>query len=174
MFSRHDDVMRLFPSGILMRDSQSFAIGSDVTSNVDLICSDGLTCMYTSRDRNGDVSALSLGTTVPCGHSANLLRHCIDYYGTSSSDVIQHHVIRHLCDVMSVLNYSHGGNITHVTCHLYVPSDIMTSLMRDQTFDFVAHALNLSEYVNRKRSASQCVVDVIDDPRVVFRNKPKM
>ena len=172
IFATHSDVTRLFPSGVLLRDSQSFAVGSDVISNVDLIATDRLTCMLASRDTQYDVTALSFGTTVPCGQSGHLLRHCVDYYGSKSSDVIHSHVLQHLHELKLQLN-AHA-DCTHVTCHLYAPADVMTSSVRASTFDLVCGVLGSGEYTDRTRCVLQCAVDIPEDPRSLGVNPNKL
>ena len=177
MFSTDSVHRRLFPSGLILRDSQSFSVGHNYSSNIALLLSDGLVAMYAGTARHGnlrsvdDITSISFGTCVPCGVTCDMLRYCIDYYGNACLDTIQHHVTRHLCDIERCV--ATRDNINTVTCHLYAPETALTESVRSELFDFVQYSLKIGTFVNRQREYLQCVVNVTEDPRnlSVIRHK---
>jgi len=155
----------LFPSGILIRDSQPFSVGNQYLSNIHLLLSDRLTAMYVTHpysDINSGFKALSFGTGVDCGVTLNMMRYCIDYYGNPCIVDIKHHVTKHLQELSHLVINSPIAKT--LTCQFYAHETVLTESMREELFNFMASMIS-DVYVNRKREYRQCVVDVLDDPR---------
>ena len=150
----------LFPSGVIVRDSQSFAVGEQFLSNVPLLLSDRLVAIYTSTcsDAAGDVTSLSFGTCVECDVTCDMLRYCIDYYGNACVPTMKSHVLKHLNDLEQQCTLPNVKAKT-VTCHFYSLEAVTSDEMRREIFDFMQFRLNFGSYVNRKRTQTQHVVN---------------
>lgn len=166
LFQDHDIHTRLFPSGIIVRDSQSFGVGPSYLSNVALLCGDRLTAIYVTSTRghgSHGYRALSFGSCVECGAERDMLRYCVDYYGDACLDCVIYHVTQHLRVLVTSLSSAASAVTARtVTCQLYAPEAVLTSDMRTRLFDAMTSSFGV--YVNRKREYRQCVVDVKDDP----------
>ena len=98
-----DSVRRsLFPSGVLVRDSQSFGVEERFADfNIPLILADRLAAMFATRhDVSKELTSLSFGTALESSVSRKILRYVIDYYGPADVDVIKRHVLEHLLEVL--------------------------------------------------------------------------
>ena len=116
---------RLFPSGVLVRDSQSFGVAPHFTDfNVPLILADHLDAMFMTRDdvTGSEIASFSFGTPILSSVERDILRLVVDYYGTASADVIRSHLVEHLLRLRLTLDGCPNAKV--VCCVVFLPKSV--------------------------------------------------
>ena len=142
-----DSVRRsLFPSGVLVRDSQSFGVEERFADfNIPLILADRLAAMFATRhDVSKELTSLSFGTALESSVSRRILRFTIDYYGAADADVIKRHVFEHLLNVLP--KCVRASDTAEVVCFsIFLPDYIHDVIRFDDVNESVAGALGLEK-----------------------------
>ena len=127
----------LFPSGVLVRDSQSFGVEERFARfNIPLILADRLAAMFATRhDVTNALTSLSFGTALESSVTRHILRYVIDYYGQADIDVIKSHVLQHLVLLPHSVRNSDTAKV--VCFHVFVPKHIDDVIRFDDLHEFI-------------------------------------
>ena len=156
---------RLFPSGVLVRDSQSFGVAPHFTDfNVPLILADHLDAMFMTRDdvAGSEVASFSFGTPILSSVKRDILRLVVDYYGTASADVIRSHLVEHLLRLPVDLDRCPSAKV--VCCVVFLPKSVCDAVdFKRDVEGFFAHE-SLGFDVKLDRSPEQCIALEVTQP----------
>ena len=153
---------RLFPTGVIVRDSQTFSVGETYTSNVTILLGDRLTSMYKTQSADADrIEAVSFGTGIESSVTRRMLRYAIDYYGQADADVIKCHVLKHLFDLARCLRQSATAEV--VCCHVFILHHVTEVIGADVVQEFVWNALGFGPC--RDDGFQQCLTESTQSAR---------
>ena len=156
---------RLFPSAVLVRDSQSFGVSPEFADfNIPLILADRLDAMFMTRDVTGSaITSLSFGTIILSSVKRDIVRHTIDYYGSANPDVIRGHMIAHLLRTAEYMRHRTSANVVASPVFLPGSVDDVIDFHRDVASCFEHESLGFRNDPLVFRE--QCVAITKQDPR---------
>ena len=127
----------LFPSGVLVRDSQSFGVEERFARfNIPLILADRLAAMFATRhDVTNALTSLSFGSAPESSVTRHILRYAIDYYGQADVHVIKGHVLQHLLLLPRSVRNSQTAKAVCVS--LFIPDYIHDVILSDDVYSFL-------------------------------------
>ena len=169
---------KLFPDRVVVRDSQSFTVGSQYLSNIDLLLGDRLHAMYMTQSPMGPdsrITSISFGTGIESNVDRHRMRYCIDYYGIADCDVIKGHLFKHLQEIRTCLERS--ALATVVVMHIFMPKLVYDVINAEELDPFVWQELGFGRPFEDDTVTvvvEQCVVDSKVHPRELAKIKGKL